>query len=145
MQVRLWQGETVSTELFSIENPVEWALLCADQKHELRTAKKLIARNRPAPRMVMGCHGDSFVPFVFLGAEQQLLGDMTDIDARAEGMADLDAFKDHWLRTLGHAYFPVHERVIVYRLMRYHGEPRTAEDIAALQRLAEKLYPTDLV
>lgn len=144
MDVRLWQGETVGTEMFVVSNSVEWSLLLSDRKRELRTTQKLVGRPLPAPRLVMGNYGDSFVPFVFLGMKQQVLGDMTDDDARAEGMADLEAFKDHWMRCLGHAYFPVHERVRVYTLMRYHGEARTVEEVIALQRLAAKLYPTDL-
>lgn len=144
MGIRLWNGESASTEFFGVENAVEWSMLCAETKRELRSTKKLVARNRPAPRLVMGTNGDSFVPFVFLGAEPQILGDMTDEDARAEGLADLEAFKDHWMRCLGHAYFPVHERVMVYRFMRYHGEARTVEEVEALQQLAKTLYPTDL-
>lgn len=144
MQVRLWQGETAATELFQIENGIEWGLLLSGNKTALRRTGKLLLRQHPAPRMIMGVHGDSFVPFVLKGVEKQYLGDVTDEDAREEGLADLDAYKEHWIRVLGHTHYPVHERVNVYRLERFDPEHPTEDAWFAMLRLTTKLYPLDL-
>ncbi len=144
MQVRLWSGENVSTELFEVANGIEWQLLVEGSKTALRRTGKMLLRQHPTPRLVMGTHGDSFVPFVLKSIEKQHLGDVTEEDAREEGMANLDAYKEHWIRVLGHTHFPVHERVWVYRLERFDPSCPSKDTWDALVRLSMKLYPTDL-
>lgn len=116
-----WDGGVHHTRFFHIENNLEWSMLTAGSKTQIRSTRRMFPHVFDMPMLVMAWHQKNMVPMLVTGIREQVLADMTDDDVAAEGFRDLGAFRDFWMgKTEQDAFRPL-ERVYVYEFAPFEG------------------------
>jgi len=150
-----WSGHKRETLVMEIASSLEWDLLVAGSKTEIRSPRPLLDPDTEAPTIVMLHHDGKYSPFVLSTIWREELKDITDGDAQAEGFDSLAAFKRHWCSKTGSIHFSPLERVWGYEFdsewdpacfmvdcMKPGMERNTS--VEAVMGLIESLYPTTM-
>jgi len=142
--LKIWNGEQLVTTMMEIDYGPDWSALIKGNKRQLRSIDRILPFRQKAPSLVMCFYRTEFKPHILTGIRQQTLIDMDEVDARAEGYASVDAFKDFWMHKIGEVYYSPMQRVWVYDLEPFEPRESEAKEDVAMMRVIDKMYPRDL-